>query len=295
MPRRPALSHDRIVEAAVRVADAGGLGQVSMRNVGRELGVEAMSLYHHVANKDALLDGLASWIFTQVELPEPDAPWRPAMAARAASAREVLAAHPWALGLIESRRSPGAPLLRHHDAVLGCLRGNGFSVALAAHAFSAIDAYVYGFVLTELNLPFDADEGAEGFVEEHPGRARPGAVPAPRRDRHRADRRRRLLLRRRVRVRTRPRPRQRRAPPRSRRRASPAQPIPLRVIDRRADPGRGCQAAIEDLSESFLELEDTDVPANDVAGLRGGQAGLRSRRPRLSGGVRSEQRSAGGR
>jgi AcrR family transcriptional regulator len=166
MPRRPALTHDRIVEAAARVADAGGLAQVSMRNVGRELGVEAMSLYHHVANKEALLDGLTSWIFAQVDLPEPDAPWRPAMAARAASARAVLSAHPWALGLVESRRSPGPPQLRYHDAVLGCLRGNGFSISLAVHAFSAIDSYVYGFVLTETNLPFDADEGAEGFVEE---------------------------------------------------------------------------------------------------------------------------------
>ncbi|PZG00183.1 TetR/AcrR family transcriptional regulator [Micromonospora endophytica] len=166
MARRPALTHDRIISAAVRVADRGGVGQVSMRNVGKELGVEAMSLYHHLAGKDALLDGLADWIFTQIELPEPQRPWRQAMAERAESSRRVLSRHPWALGLIESRRSPGAALLRHHDTVLACLRRNGFSIALASHAFSAIDAYVYGFVLTELNLPFDADEGAEGLVDE---------------------------------------------------------------------------------------------------------------------------------
>ncbi|WP_341720984.1 TetR/AcrR family transcriptional regulator [Micromonospora sp. FIMYZ51] len=166
MARRPALTHHRIIEAAVRVADRGGVGQVSMRNVGKELGVEAMSLYHHLAGKDALLDGLANWIFTQIELPEPQQPWRQAMVERAESSRQVLSQHPWALGLIESRRSPGSALLRHHDTVLGCLRRNGFSVALAAHAFSAIDAYVYGFVLTELNLPFDANETAEGFVDE---------------------------------------------------------------------------------------------------------------------------------
>ncbi len=166
MARRPALNHGRIIEAAVRVADRGGVAQVSMRNVGKELGVEAMSLYHHLAGKDALLDGLANWIFTQIELPEPQRPWRPAMVDRAESSRRALSRHPWALGLIESRRSPGPALLRHHDAVLGCLRGNGFSVTLAAHAFSAIDAYVYGFVLTELNLPFDADEEVHEFVDQ---------------------------------------------------------------------------------------------------------------------------------
>lgn len=164
MSRRPALNPDRILEAAVQVADRGGLNQVSMRNVGKELGVEAMSLYHHLAGKDALLDGLANWTFTQIDLPDPQAPWRPAMTDRAVSARRALSQHPWALGLIESRRSPGPALLRHHDTVLGCLRHNGFSITLAAHAFSAIDAYVHGFVLTELNLPFDADESPEEFV-----------------------------------------------------------------------------------------------------------------------------------
>lgn len=161
MSTRPALTRDRIVEAAVRVADRGGLAQVSMRNVGRELGVEAMSLYHHIKGKDDLLDALADWIFTRIALPGLDDPWRPAMTERAASARATLGGHPWALGLIESRRDAGPALLRHHDTVLGCLRRNGFSVALAAHAFSALDAYVYGFVLTELNLPFDSPSGAE--------------------------------------------------------------------------------------------------------------------------------------
>lgn len=166
MTRRAALTHDRIIEAAVAVADRGGLSQVSMRNVGKELGVEAMSLYHHIADKAALLDGLANWVFTQIEHPDLDAPWRLAMAARAASARRAFAAHPWALGLTESRRGPGPALLAHHDAVIGCLRRNGFSVALAAHTFSAIDAYVSGFVLTEINLPFAPGENAQDFVAE---------------------------------------------------------------------------------------------------------------------------------
>jgi AcrR family transcriptional regulator len=166
MTPRANLTRERIVAAAARVADGAGLAGVSMRAVGAELGVEAMSLYHHVASKDALLDELADWVFTGIALPAPDDPWRPAMAARAAAARDVLARHPWALGLIESRRAAGPALLRHHDAVLGCLRRNGFPVALAAHAFSAIDAYVYGFVLTELNLPMEPGEGVDDFVAE---------------------------------------------------------------------------------------------------------------------------------
>lgn len=166
MTTHTALSRERIIDAAARVADRGGMAQVSMRNVAKELGVEAMSLYHHVANKDDLLNGLSDWIFTRIDLPSVHQPWREAMADRAASARSVLTSHPWALGMIESRRSPGPALLRHHDTVLGCLRSNGFSVALAAHAFSAIDAYVYGFVLTELNLPFDPTEGADEMVAE---------------------------------------------------------------------------------------------------------------------------------
>jgi AcrR family transcriptional regulator len=136
-----------------------------MRSVGRELDVEAMSLYHHVASKDALLDGLADWVFERIDTPSASGPWRSEMDRRAHSARAVLAAHPWGLGLIESRRSPGPATLRHHDAVIGCLRAAGFSVALAAHAFSVLDAYVYGFVLTEVNLPFQPGESAEDFVE----------------------------------------------------------------------------------------------------------------------------------
>lgn len=162
---RPPLSPDRIVDAASRVADASGLAGVSMRSVGRELGVEAMSLYHHVASKDALLDGLADWIFERIDTPSASDPWRSEMERRAHSARTVLAAHPWGLGLIESRRSPGPATLHHHDAVIGCLRASGFTVALAAHAFSVLDAYTYGFVLTEVNLPFQPGESAEDFVD----------------------------------------------------------------------------------------------------------------------------------
>ena len=166
MPPRDPLTRERIVDAAAAVADASGLDGVSMRNVGRALGVQAMSLYHHVSGKEQLLDELADWVFARIQLPPLDGEWRTAMSERAHSQREVLGAHPWGLALVESRRTPGPAVLAHHNAVIGCLRRNGFSIQLAAHAFSVLDAYVYGFVLTEQRLPFEADETVEDFAAE---------------------------------------------------------------------------------------------------------------------------------
>lgn len=165
MQARPGLTPERIVDAAAAVADRSGLAGVSMRTVARELGVEAMSLYHHVANKEALLDALADWVFDRIPLPDEALPWRQALTRRWVDARTTLAAHPWGLVLIESRRSPGPATLRNHDAVLGCLLGAGFPITLAATAFSLLDAYVFGFVLTEQTLPFEAGESAAEFVE----------------------------------------------------------------------------------------------------------------------------------
>jgi AcrR family transcriptional regulator len=161
MATRIPLSRERIVAAAAAVADGAGVAAVSMRSVAKALGVEAMSLYHHVPNKDALLDDLADWVFERIELPEMGDTWRDALTSRARSARLVLTAHPWALGMLESRPNPGPALLRHHDRLIGVLMTNGFSSALATHAFSAIDAYVYGFALTETSLPFQPGDGAE--------------------------------------------------------------------------------------------------------------------------------------
>jgi AcrR family transcriptional regulator len=118
-----------------------------------------MSLYPHVRDKDDLLAGMVDAVFGEVALPSSQDDWREAMRRRAHSVRDVLTRHPWATGLLESRTQPGPSTLRHHDAVLGVLRGAGFSVAMAAHAFSVLDAYVYGFALQEQALPFEtADE-----------------------------------------------------------------------------------------------------------------------------------------
>ncbi|WP_341268320.1 TetR/AcrR family transcriptional regulator [Gordonia malaquae] len=166
MVRRTALTRDRVLEAACVVADRGGLHALSMRSVAKELGVEAMSLYHHVRNKDDLLDGLADWAFAEIEPVDVDRPWREAMTDRAHASRRVTAAHPWTLGMLESRRTPGRRVLEYHDSVLGCLRRSGFPIRLAGHAFSVLDAYVFGFVLTEVNLPLQPADDIDEVIED---------------------------------------------------------------------------------------------------------------------------------
>jgi AcrR family transcriptional regulator len=152
------LTRRRVLDAAVALADRGGVRSLSMRKLARELGIEAMSLYHHVANKDDLLDGMVDLVFGEIELPTGEADWKAAMRRRAVSARAALRRHPWAIGLMESRSTPGPATLRHHDAVLGILRTAGFSVALAAHAYAVLDSYIYGFALQEAGLPFQTSE-----------------------------------------------------------------------------------------------------------------------------------------
>ena len=131
-----------------------------MRKLGLQVGVEAMSLYNHVRNKEDVLNGMVDFVFSEIDLPSSGADWSTAMRQRAISARQALLRHPWAIGLMESRIQPGPATLRHHDSVLRNLREAGFSVELAAHAYSVLDSYIYGFTLNELTLPFDTSEGA---------------------------------------------------------------------------------------------------------------------------------------
>ena len=166
--RRIPLSRDRVLRAAVTFADEKGIGTLSMRKLGGTLGVEAMSLYNHVANKDELLDGMVDIVFSEIDISSGDTDWKPVMRHRAISARDVLARHHWAIGLMESRTSPGPATLRHHDAVLGCLRGAGFSIELTAHAYSVLDSYIYGFAMQEASLPFDTAEVAQEIAEHLP-------------------------------------------------------------------------------------------------------------------------------
>jgi AcrR family transcriptional regulator len=147
------LSRERVIEAAVAVADSIGVDALTIRKLAAELGVKPMSIYHHVANKEAIIDGMVDLVFSEIELPPSDTDWKQAMRRRAESARAVLARHLWAAPLMESRTSPGPATLRHHDAVLGCLRRGGFSLEMTAHAYAVIDAFIYGFALQEASLP----------------------------------------------------------------------------------------------------------------------------------------------
>jgi AcrR family transcriptional regulator len=162
---RMPLSRQRALSSAVALADAKGLASLSMRKLAQEVGVEAMSLYHHVANKEDILDGMVDLVFAEIELPSDGTEWKTAMRQRAESARAALTRHPWAISIMDSRSSPGPATLRHHDAVIGSCRKAGFSVQMAAHAFSLIDSYIYGFVLQEVNLPFDDSTDLEDVVE----------------------------------------------------------------------------------------------------------------------------------
>ena len=162
--RRAPLTRQTVLEGAIRLADRDGLEALSMRTLGAELGVEAMSLYNHVKNKEDLLDGLVDMVFAEIEV-NCSGGWKAAMKGRANLVREALTRHRWAVGLMESRTQPGPENLGHHDAVLRCLREAGFSVPMAAHAYSALDSYIYGFALTQMNLPFETGEQAAEVAE----------------------------------------------------------------------------------------------------------------------------------
>ena len=158
---RAPLSRERVLRAAVQIADEGGIGSLTIRSLAQALGVKPMSVYHHVANKEQILDGIVDIVFGEIELPSPEGSWRTEIQRRAESARRVLGRHRWAIGLLESRTNPGPATMRHHEANLATLRAGGFSVEMTAHAYALIDSYVYGFALQEASLPFDSSSVAE--------------------------------------------------------------------------------------------------------------------------------------
>ena len=154
--RRRPLSRDRVLRAAVRLADEGGIDAVSMRRLGQALRVEAMSLYKHVAGKDDILDGMADLITVDFDVPSDDLDWRAAIRRSATSAHEVLLLHPWAGALIESRAGAGPARLRYLNSVIGVLSAAGFPMPTVLRAIMTLDSYTYGFTLQELAWPFDA-------------------------------------------------------------------------------------------------------------------------------------------
>ena len=175
-PRSP-LSRERVLRAAIELADRAGIESLTMRRLGQELRVEAMSLYNHVANKDDILDGIVDFVFGEIALPSSQAEWKAAMRERAISARAVLVRHPWAIGLMDSRATPGPATLRHHDAVIGRLREAGFTIGMAAHAYSLMDSYIYGFALQQMTLTLNSSKEpaatAEDFLRRLPANEYP--------------------------------------------------------------------------------------------------------------------------
>jgi len=163
---RARLSRDRVLRGAMAVADAGGIASLTIRSIAQELGVKPMSVYHHVANKDAIIDGIVDLVFSEIDLPVPGRSWKPEIRRRSVSAREALARHPWAIQLLQSRTNPGPATMRHHNAVIGTLREAGFSVVKTAHAFALVDSYVFGFALSEAALPIHGPETVPEVAEQ---------------------------------------------------------------------------------------------------------------------------------
>jgi AcrR family transcriptional regulator len=174
---RRRLTRERVIQAALAVADSGGLGSLTIRSLAKELGAKPMSVYYHVASKDEILAALVDIVFREIQLPVPGGNWRSEMRKRACSAREVLARHRWAIGLLESRTDPGPANLRHHDTVIATLQAAGFSAELTAHAYALIDSYVYGFALQEAALPFQGPDSVVDVAESIMKRMAEGEYP----------------------------------------------------------------------------------------------------------------------
>ncbi len=153
-----ALSRTRILRSALALADKEGLEGLSMRKVAQGLGVQAMSLYNYVANKEDLIDGMVELVVGEMAVPEVGQDWQGEMRRRAMVAHAVLLRHPWAAMALMSRVNVGPVMLRFIDATLGCLHAGGFPLRLADHAWNAMDSHIYGFTLQELKFPFAPEE-----------------------------------------------------------------------------------------------------------------------------------------
>lgn len=176
----PKLDRERILAAAVDLADEIGLQGFTIRRLATALDAGPMTIYHYLPSKEAIIDGMVDSVFTEIDLPPTDGEWTAAIRARCISARRVLNRHPWAPPVMESRTNPGPATLRHHDAVIACLLGGGLSIQLTAHAYAVLDSYLYGFTLEEAQLPGSggaemtdmAREMASAMAAEYPSLTR---------------------------------------------------------------------------------------------------------------------------
>lgn len=174
--KRPRLTAERVLSGAMDLADEIGINDLTIRRLADALDVKPMTIYHHVPNKEAIIDGMVDLVFSEIDDPDPTLEWKPAMRRRCESARAVLARHPWAAGYMESRTTPGPATLLHHDAVLGCLR-QAMSLEATAHAYALLDAFVYGFALQEANLPATGGDDMAELADAIVGQFPPGEYP----------------------------------------------------------------------------------------------------------------------
>lgn len=149
---RSALSRERVLDAALRLADEDGIGSLTMRRLARDLGVEAMTLYYYVSNKDDILDGMLDAVVEEMELPSATGDWKAELRRASISAHDVLVRHAWAANLLLSGPRVSAARLRHMDAILGCLRAGGFSAEMTDHAYHALDSHIMGFTLWQVGI-----------------------------------------------------------------------------------------------------------------------------------------------
>ncbi|WP_236623302.1 TetR/AcrR family transcriptional regulator [Demequina mangrovi] len=166
-----------MLAAAVEIADRDGIEALTIRALADHVGTKPMSIYHHVAGKEVLLDGMVDIVFSEIEKPPVELEWRDALRVRCRSAREVLARHQWSVPLLESRHHPGPELLAHHEAVLATLDRAGMPLPLVAHAYAVLDSFVYGFAMQEANLAVQSGEADAELAEEIAAAFDPGAYP----------------------------------------------------------------------------------------------------------------------
>jgi len=156
--RRVPLTRDRILRAAIQIADTEGLEALTMRRLGQELGVQAMSLYNHVANKDDLYQGIVDLAMNEIEPPSPDADWKTALRDTAISAHRAFVRHPWACSLHMETPRINDERMEWMEGVLRTLREAGFTPNMTHHAYHALDSHITGFTLWLVNMPFDSRE-----------------------------------------------------------------------------------------------------------------------------------------
>jgi AcrR family transcriptional regulator len=166
--RRATLARETVLRAAIALADRDGIESLTMRRLGEELGVKAMSLYNHVSNKDDILDAMIDLVVGDIDVPPAGTHWKSAMKGRAISAHRVLLAHPWAAVLLMSRYNIGPGMTGYLDQTFGRLLDGGFTVTAALDAWNTLDSHLYGFTLQKLNLPFAPDEAPRVSAEVLP-------------------------------------------------------------------------------------------------------------------------------